>query len=57
VMLNCIGSMPSVEETRTFAEIARHDYEKASRAGRKVGHLTMPASATATIAEWKRRLS
>jgi 5-(carboxyamino)imidazole ribonucleotide synthase len=57
VMLNCVGSMPSVEETRTFAEIVRHDYEKASRAGRKVGHLTMPASATATIAKWKRRLS
>jgi 5-(carboxyamino)imidazole ribonucleotide synthase len=56
VMLNCIGFMPPTEETTVFPEIARHDYGKTARAGRKVGHLTMPASAVETIEEWKRRL-
>ena len=57
VMLNCIGTMPELDETEWFAELARHDYRKTARAGRKVGHLTFPASATSAIAEWKRRLN
>ena len=53
VMFNCIGSMCPPEETARFASIARHDYGKAPRPGRKVGHLTVPAQhadATAAIA-------
>ncbi len=56
VMLNCIGSMPSDSETSKFPELFRHDYGKEARPGRKVGHLTFPASAQAAIAEWQRRL-
>jgi 5-(carboxyamino)imidazole ribonucleotide synthase len=56
VMLNCIGSMPSETETSAFPEISRHDYGKEPRPGRKVGHLTFPASARAAIAEWQERL-
>ncbi|HSY35048.1 MAG TPA: 5-(carboxyamino)imidazole ribonucleotide synthase [Acidobacteriaceae bacterium] len=56
VMLNCIGSMPSESDTSRFPELSRHDYGKEARAGRKVGHLTFPASAHATIAEWQNRL-
>ena len=56
VMLNCIGTMPSVAETEQFPTLSRHDYGKKARPGRKVGHLTFPASASADIAEWQRRL-
>ncbi len=56
VMLNCIGSMPSADETARYTEIHRHDYGKEPRPGRKVGHLTLPAVATATIDQWKQRL-
>jgi 5-(carboxyamino)imidazole ribonucleotide synthase len=56
VMLNCIGTMPSEQETSAFPEISRHDYGKEGRPGRKVGHLTFPASAVAAIAEWQKRL-
>jgi 5-(carboxyamino)imidazole ribonucleotide synthase len=56
VMLNCIGSMPSESETSKFPELFRHDYGKEARPGRKVGHLTFPASAHAAIAEWQKRL-
>jgi 5-(carboxyamino)imidazole ribonucleotide synthase len=57
VMLNCIGSMPPEEETTKFTRLVRHDYGKEARPGRKVGHLTFPASERETIAEWQRRLS
>ncbi len=56
VMLNCIGSMPSEAETSKFPGLFRHDYGKEARPGRKVGHLTFPASAHAAIEEWKKRL-
>jgi 5-(carboxyamino)imidazole ribonucleotide synthase len=56
VMLNCIGSMPSESETSKFPELIRHDYGKEARPGRKVGHLTFPASAHAAIALWQKRL-
>jgi 5-(carboxyamino)imidazole ribonucleotide synthase len=56
VMLNCIGTMPLVAETEQFPTLSRHDYGKEARPGRKVGHLTFPASASADIAEWQRRL-
>jgi len=57
VMLNCIGTMPTLEETSQFPELFRHDYGKAARPGRKVGHLTCFAEHAATIAEWERRLN
>ena len=57
VMLNCIGTMPTVEETAAYPMIARHDYGKEPRPGRKVGHLTFPAAETAAIEEWQRRLA
>lgn len=56
VMLNCIGMMPSVEETARFPELFRHDYGKEPRPGRKVGHLTFPAGARADIEYWQERL-
>jgi 5-(carboxyamino)imidazole ribonucleotide synthase len=56
VMLNCIGSMPSESETGEFPGLSRHDYGKEARPGRKVGHLTFPASDRAAIAEWQQRL-
>ena len=56
VMLNCIGTMPPIEETAKFLELARHDYGKEARPGRKVGHLTFPASAQAAIRYWQERL-
>ncbi len=56
VLLNCIGQMPAVEETARFPEICRHDYGKEPRPGRKVGHLTFPATAKAAIALWQERL-
>jgi 5-(carboxyamino)imidazole ribonucleotide synthase len=56
VMLNCIGAMPPEVETAAFPALSRHDYGKAARPGRKVGHLTFPAGETAAIAEWQRRL-
>jgi 5-(carboxyamino)imidazole ribonucleotide synthase len=56
VMLNCIGTMPSLSETSTFPHLFRHDYGKEARPGRKVGHLTFPASEHEAIAEWQRRL-
>jgi 5-(carboxyamino)imidazole ribonucleotide synthase len=56
IMLNCIGTMPSETETSKFPELFRHDYGKEARPGRKVGHLTFPASAQAAIIEWQKRL-
>jgi 5-(carboxyamino)imidazole ribonucleotide synthase len=56
VMLNCIGTMPPEAETVAFP-LFRHDYGKAARPGRKVGHLTFPAAEVAVIAEWQRRLA
>jgi len=56
VMLNCIGWMPEESETAKFAGLYRHDYGKTARPGRKVGHLTFPATETEAIAEWEKRL-
>jgi 5-(carboxyamino)imidazole ribonucleotide synthase len=50
VMFNCIGTMPPREETARFPSMARHDYGKLPRPGRKVGHLTLHASDGAAIA-------
>ncbi len=53
VMLNCIGSMPAEEQTERDPHLLHHDYGKEFRPGRKVGHLTFPASAMSSIAEWQ----
>ena len=57
VMLNCIGSMPTLEETQVFPSLTRHDYGKTARPGRKVGHLTFPAHEAADIAYWNQQLN
>jgi 5-(carboxyamino)imidazole ribonucleotide synthase len=57
VMLNCIGAMPPVAETALYPSLARHDYGKQPRPGRKVGHLTFAASDTAAIAHWQQKLN
>jgi 5-(carboxyamino)imidazole ribonucleotide synthase len=57
VMLNCIGTMPSLSDTEKFPNLFRHDYGKQARPGRKVGHLTFPASETAAIELWQQRIS
>ncbi|HEY4354125.1 MAG TPA: 5-(carboxyamino)imidazole ribonucleotide synthase [Acidobacteriaceae bacterium] len=57
VMLNCIGWMPPLAETEGCPSLLRHDYGKDPRPGRKVGHLTFPASAEKDIAEWEARLA
>jgi 5-(carboxyamino)imidazole ribonucleotide synthase len=49
VMFNCIGSMLPPEATARFPSIARHDYGKSPRPGRKVGHVTVPADDAAAI--------
>ena len=56
VMLNCIGTMPSLDETNPYPVIARHDYGKTFRPGRKVGHLTIPATEHSVTEHWKHRL-
>jgi len=56
-MLNCIGTIPTVEETARFPELHRHDYGKEPRPARKVGHLTFPAHAAEAIAYWTNRLA
>jgi 5-(carboxyamino)imidazole ribonucleotide synthase len=56
VMLNCIGTMPTEEESAPYPGLHRHDYGKDARPGRKVGHLTFPASEAAAIRIWQRRL-
>lgn len=57
VLLNCIGTMPPVAETARFPTLARHDYGKLPRPGRKVGHLTFAASETAAIEHWQQQLN
>jgi 5-(carboxyamino)imidazole ribonucleotide synthase len=56
VMLNCIGIMPSEEDAAAYPNLFRHDYGKEPRPGRKVGHLTFPASETAAIQHWQKVL-
>jgi 5-(carboxyamino)imidazole ribonucleotide synthase len=40
-MVNCIGAMPATEQVLAIPEAHLHDYGKAPRAGRKVGHLSL----------------
>lgn len=40
-MLNCIGRMPAAEQVLQIANTHIHDYNKAEKPGRKVGHITV----------------
>jgi 5-(carboxyamino)imidazole ribonucleotide synthase len=43
VMLNCIGAMPNVSGIQNMSGVTVHDYGKAPRDNRKVGHVTLNA--------------
>jgi 5-(carboxyamino)imidazole ribonucleotide synthase len=45
-MVNCIGAIPAPEEVLAVRNAHLHDYEKAPRPGRKVGHITVTATST-----------
>jgi len=44
VMVNCIGTLPDRTAVLTVPGVYFHDYEKAPRPGRKVGHVTVVAT-------------
>ncbi|MCC7459698.1 MAG: 5-(carboxyamino)imidazole ribonucleotide synthase [Proteobacteria bacterium] len=46
-MVNCIGQLP--EKTPNSKNIYFHDYKKAPRPGRKIGHITLQASSTKEV--------
>jgi 5-(carboxyamino)imidazole ribonucleotide synthase len=48
-MLNCIGAMPDTSEIKKLSGIVVHDYGKAAREGRKVGHITMTAESNVAL--------
>jgi 5-(carboxyamino)imidazole ribonucleotide synthase len=50
-MLNCIGSMPEARDVLAVPDAHLHDYAKAPRAGRKLGHVTLRAPDARTLAE------
>jgi 5-(carboxyamino)imidazole ribonucleotide synthase len=52
-MVNCLGALPAPESILAVAGTHLHDYGKASRPARKVGHVTVVAD---TVAERDRRL-
>jgi 5-(carboxyamino)imidazole ribonucleotide synthase len=41
VMLNCIGALPDARQVCSMPGVHFHSYAKASRPGRKVGHITV----------------
>ena len=41
LLCNCIGEMPLAHEVLTISDLHLHDYRKAARPLRKVGHLTV----------------
>jgi len=48
-MLNCIGSMPDTGAIEELPGVAVHDYGKAARDGRKVGHITLNTDSNLTL--------
>ena len=48
-MLNCIGEMPDSSSIRDLPGVAIHDYRKAARPGRKVGHITLTADSAEAL--------
>jgi 5-(carboxyamino)imidazole ribonucleotide synthase len=49
-MVNCIGSMPDTDAVLAIEGAHLHDYGKAARPGRKVGHVTITATDEAALA-------
>jgi 5-(carboxyamino)imidazole ribonucleotide synthase len=49
-MVNCIGVMPSADAVLAVPGAHLHDYGKAPRRGRKVGHVTVTADSAAELA-------
>jgi 5-(carboxyamino)imidazole ribonucleotide synthase len=50
-MLNCIGTVPDRATVLSVPDAHLHDYGKAPRAGRKLGHVTLRAPDAETLAE------
>jgi 5-(carboxyamino)imidazole ribonucleotide synthase len=48
-MVNCIGAMPDRDAILRIPGAHLHDYAKAARPGRKVGHVTVTAPEPATL--------
>jgi 5-(carboxyamino)imidazole ribonucleotide synthase len=48
-MVNCLGSMPEPARVLAIPGTHLHDYGKAARPGRKVGHVTVTASDEVTL--------
>ncbi|MFZ9085872.1 MAG: 5-(carboxyamino)imidazole ribonucleotide synthase [Steroidobacteraceae bacterium] len=57
LMVNCIGSMPRPDLTLTLPGVHHHDYHKAPREGRKVGHLNWVADSPARREAIARKLA
>ena len=55
-MRNCLGSMPEAAAVLAIPDAHLHDYDKAARPGRKVGHVTLVAPDVATLAERRQAL-
>ncbi len=56
LMLNCIGAMPHIDAGLTVPGVHWHDYGKAPRPGRKVGHLTLTAHSSEELLRRAERL-
>jgi 5-(carboxyamino)imidazole ribonucleotide synthase len=50
-MVNCLGRMPDRDQVLAIPGAHLHDYEKAPRPGRKVGHVTITADTETEVAE------
>jgi 5-(carboxyamino)imidazole ribonucleotide synthase len=48
-MVNCVGSLPDRDALLAIPGAHLHDYAKAARTGRKVGHVTVVASSPAEL--------
>ncbi len=55
-MVNCIGAMPDPAAVLAIAGAHLHNYGKAARPGRKVGHVTLRAADEAALREPLRRV-
>ncbi len=55
-MVNCVGAMPKAEDVLAVPDTHLHDYDKAPRPGRKVGHVTVRAPDSETLSTRLRQL-
>jgi 5-(carboxyamino)imidazole ribonucleotide synthase len=56
LMHNCINTMPAIEKILAIPGAHYHTYEKAPRAGRKVGHITLCGENKLDVLEWAKKL-